>query len=383
MIHKPVFKFLIFLSLFLISNPVYSTETQSDDKLQKGIDYIYKIQFDSANAIFNEITTAKPDDPSGWFFKMIVEWWKINLNKDDESNDENFLKSVDKVIEVTDKILDKNDEDYTALFYQGGAIGFRGLVRSIRESWLKAAEDGKDALNLFTKASELNANNKDILFGIGLYNYFAEYVPNKYPFLKPLMIIFPSGDKAKGLFQITDAADNSKLAKYEARGILAYLNINYENNYYESEKNAKILLEKFPNNPVFEKYLLKSYIGNGRWVEALTGWKKMLEKADSNMAGYNNDYLRREANYYIAVSMFSLRQELEAEQYLLKSEELSQKVDKSPGGYLAQIYLMKGILADKKGNRDEAVGYYNKVLSMDNFGNSHRDATAFKNSAYK
>lgn len=383
MIQKLVVTFIFCLSLFFVSNNVYSTQTQSDDKLQKGIEYIYKVQFDSANAIFNEMTTARPDDPTGWFFKMLVEWWKINLNKEDESNDQNFLISVDKVIEVTDKVLDKNDDDYTALFYQGGAIGFRGLMRSIRESWLKAAEDGKDALNLFTKASELNTNNKDILFGIGLYNYFAEYVPNKYPFLKPLMIIFPSGDKAKGLFQITDAADNSKLAKYEARGILAYLNINYENNYNESEKNAKILLEKFPNNPVFEKYLLKSYIGNGRWMEALTGWKKVLEKADSNTAGYNNDYTRREANYYAAVGLFSLRQEMEAEQYLLKAEELTNKLDKTPGGFNAQIYLMRGMLADKKGNRDEAISYYDRVLSMDQFSNSHRDAKAFKNNSYK
>ncbi len=380
MIHK-LFLISVFFILFL-SNKGYSAESQSDAKLQKGIEYIYNIQFDSANVIFNEMTSANPNDPAGWFFKMLVEWWKINLNKDDESNDEIFLNSVDKVIEVTDRILEKNENDYTALFYRGGAIGYRGLVRSLRESWFKAAEDGKDALNLFTKASELNTNNKDILFGIGLYNYFAEYVPEKYPFLKPLMIIFPNGDKAKGLFQITDAADNSKLAKYEARGILSYLYITYENNYFESEKNAKILVEKFPNNPVFEKYLLKSYIGLSRWIEALNGWKKVLEKADSNHAGYNNDYTRREANYYIAVTLFSMRNELEAERYLLKSEELSNKINGS-AAYLAQIYLMEGMLADKKGDRTSAIYNYDRVLAMENFSTTHRDATAFKNSAYK
>jgi tetratricopeptide (TPR) repeat protein len=380
MIHK-LFLISVFLILFL-SNKGYSTGSQSDAKLQKGIEYMYNVQFDSANVIFNEMTSANPNDPAGWFFKMLVEWWKINLNKDDESNDEIFLNSVDKVIDVTDRILDKNENDYSALFYRGGAIGYRGLVRSLRESWFKAAEDGKDALNLFTKASELNTNNKDILFGIGLYNYFAEYVPQKYPFLKPLMIIFPNGDKAKGLFQITDAADNSKLAKYEARGILAYLHITYENNYFESEKNAKILVEKFPNNPVFEKYLLKSYIGLGRWIESLNGWRKVLEKADSNIVGYNNNYTRREANYYIAVTLFSMRNELEAESYLLKAEELSNKLDNS-AAYLAQIYLMEGMLADKKGDRISAIYNYDRVLAMDNFSNTHHDANAFKKNPYK
>ncbi len=45
------------------------------------------------------------------------------------------------------------------MFYKGGALGYRGLVRSLRESWLKAAEDGREALNLLQKAYDINKNN--------------------------------------------------------------------------------------------------------------------------------------------------------------------------------------------------------------------------------
>ena len=41
--------------------------------------------------------------------------------------------------------------------------------------------------------------NKDVVFGVGLYNYFADYIPETYPVVKPLMLIFPKGDQFKGL----------------------------------------------------------------------------------------------------------------------------------------------------------------------------------------
>ncbi|MBK9229172.1 MAG: hypothetical protein IPL67_19460 [Ignavibacteria bacterium] len=60
----------------------------------------------------------------------------------------------------------------------------------MRENWFGAAEDGKEALNLLQEAYNLNPLNKDVIFGVGIYNYFAEYVPEVYPVVKPPMLIF-------------------------------------------------------------------------------------------------------------------------------------------------------------------------------------------------
>ena len=166
---------LSFVIILMATTNSYS-QNNDNELLQKGIEYIYEVKFDSASIIFDGMISKYPENPQGYFFKMLIEWWKINLDKENDANDMNFIKAVDKVIEVTDKILDKNEDDYIALFYKGGAVGYRGLVRSIRDSWLKAAEDGREALNLFAKANELNPNDKDISFGIGLYNYFG-FIP--------------------------------------------------------------------------------------------------------------------------------------------------------------------------------------------------------------
>ena len=344
--------------------------------------YVYHLKFDSAEMQFNKVKSMEPRNPAGYFFDALVEWWKINLDKTDESRDEEFYERIEKVVDVADEILDENEYDVNALFYKGGALGYRGLVRSLRDSWLKAAEDGKEALNLLKIASDLNPANKDALLGIGIYNYFAEYVPERYPIVKPLMIIFPKGDKIKGLFQIKEAASNSKFGKYEARFILAFLYLKYEKNFYESESYSRNLFQEFPENPVFEKYLYNSYVGLGKWYEAINGWEFVLQKYLNGQPGYNNLSLQREANYYIALSFSKLGRILEAEKHLLKSEEITKIIDKEDTAFGAFTYLLLGMLNDAKGNKDLAYEYYDKVISMKNFQNSRADAENLKKTGY-
>lgn len=370
------------IGFFTICSSSYSQT--SDERILKGIDYVYNLSFDSAQAEFNQVIAADPDNPAGYFFNTMVEWWKINLNKENDSLDEGFFEKAEKVIEVADEVLDKNEFDDNAMFYKGGALGYRGLVKSLRESWLKAAEDGREALNLLQKAYEINSNNKDVVFGVGLYNYFAEYIPEAYPVVKPLMLIFPKGDKIKGLSQIKETSVESRYAKNEAKFVLAYLNLVYEKNYIEAEYYSKMLNEEFPDNPVFEKYLYSSYIGQGKWNEAIDGWKDIIEKIDSNKYGYNNKNLSREANYYVALSLTKLNRILEAEPFINKAEEITKIIDKdNETAYTAFIYLILGMLNDSKGNISTANLFYDKVLEMKNFQNSHQEAQKFKKERYK
>lgn len=367
---------LLIVFSFLVSESSFSQS--SDDLIKKGVLYVYHLKFDSAEMQFNKVKSKEPLNPIGYFFHALVEWWKINLDKTDESLDEEFYERIEKVVDVADEILDENEYDVNALLYKGGALGYRGLVRSLRDSWLKAAEDGKEALNLLKKASDLNPSNKDALLGIGIYNYFAEYVPERYPIVKPLMIIFPKGDKVKGLFQIKESASNSKFGKYEARFILAFLYLKYEKNFYESESFSKNLFQEFPENPVFEKYLYNCYVGLGKWYEAINGWDAVLQKNLNGQQGYNNLSLQREANYYIALSYSKLGKILEAEKYLFKSEEITKIIDKEDTAFGAFTYLLLGMLHDAKGNKDLANEYYDKVISMKNFQNSRTDAENLK-----
>lgn len=357
-------------------NIVYSQSR--DELILKGIEHIYKIEFDSAEVIFNEIIKQSPEQPEGYFFKTMVQWWRIYIDRVYEGHDNEFYNRVNKVVEVADNLLDKNKRNDKALFYKGGAIGYRGLLRSIRSNWLQAASDGRAALNLIEDANKYNQNNPDAIFGLGLYNYFAEYVPENYPVLKPLMILFPKGDKNKGLLQINQAIENSRYAKTEAESILGFLNLRYEKNFLTAETHFRNLHNKFPNNPIFESQLGSALVGQSKWQESFKVWANIIAKSDSGIAGYINQRLQRDANYYSALSLLRLGNPGEAEKYSVKSIELSERIDNNDNAFKSFSYLYAGEIFAKNGNAFKAREYYEKVLSMENFNNIHSEAVRLK-----
>jgi len=373
---------LVTLLLFVLSVNFFAFSQPKTGEVIQGINYIYHLKFDSASIVFDKQIKNYPDNPVGYYFSAMIEFWKINLNRADISNDDVFLNKVEKVIEVADRVLEHNENDFYALLYKGGAIGYRGLLRSIRESWLKAAEDGKVALNLLSKAINLNSRNKDALFGIGVYNYFAEYVPEKYPLLKPLLIIFPAGNKTLGLQQIKETSQQGIYAKTEATYILAFLYLFYEKNYVEAEYYSKILFEQFPENPVFEKYYFTSLVGQSRFDEALEGWKSIYDKTNQSLTGYNSPYLKREATFYISLCLLRLMRITEIEPYINACIKLSEELEKEDTSFKVWAYLYRGMMYDVKGDRKRAIDDYNKVISMEEFQNSHQEAKRYLANPY-
>lgn len=373
---------LSLLLAFFCANNSYS---QSRDELMtKGIDYVYEIKFDSAKAIFQQIINNDPQDPTGYFLIAMEEWWKIYLNKNDESNDENYRTAVDKCLDVCDERLDKNENDDWALFLKGGIIGYRGFLNGLRDKWLAAVDDGREGLSLLKRCVEINPSNKDALLGIGLYNYAVNYVTDRYPFLKTLLFFFPTGNKEEGFAQLRDCIEHAKFARTEATFVMCYVYLAYEKNYYEAVKYADTLYKQYPDNPIAEKFLANCYSGEGRWAGSLVLWRDILMKIDSSYPGYNNTYLKRETLYYLGLGNMKMRNLDTALMYYTQALVMSPLIDKgkeSPMQVFSALGL--GMVYDMKGNHDEAVKYYDRVLDMEDIEDSHEAARTYKEKGYK
>jgi len=366
--------FLIILLIYSFSG-LYSQS--KSETVQIILNHIYSCNFDSSKIFINQLIKNNPNDPESHFYAVLNAWWKINIDKRNEKLDDEFNEKINEVIEICDDKLDNNSNDFNALLFKGGSLGYRGLVKSLREKWLSAADDGKQALNLLDEALKINSQNKEAMLGIGIYNYFAEYVPSRYPYLKPLLLLFPKGDKIKGLAQIKEASLYSSIANNEANYILAYLNLNYEKNFVESENYSLQLNKKYPANPIFDRFLNSSYIGLGKFEDALNGWSRIRKNNKENISGYNNETVLREADYYIAVSLHRLNRIEEVSEYLNECEYINNKLDKDENSFKVFTYLLQGMYFDAIGNRGKALEYYNRVLDANEFGNSHEEAKKF------
>lgn len=369
-------KITVIIILFGINLVAQNSDFES--RVESGIKQIYNIKFAEAEKTFRSLIADYPDHPAGRFFLAMIDWWKILLDVENESHDEIFFQKLEDVIFQCDKILEKDPQNVDALFFKGGSIGFRGRLRALRESWLKAADDGREALPIVERASRLDPDNLDVQLGFGIYNYYAAVIPEEYPLIKPLMIFFPSGNKEEGLRQLRNTAFNGKYAKYEARYFLMTIFYRYESNPWQAEEFAKMLVDDFPDNPTFQRWLGRIYVRQGKLQLADSLFKDVLRKADENFYGYNFPVALREADYYVGYN-YKLNNELDsAKIYLTRCAEISQQIDKEEeSGFLINSVLYLAQISEAKNLFEEAISYYERLLKMRDWGNSH---TLAKNS---
>ena len=378
-------KLFVFISFLLLFGKNISSQTLHFDSLvTTGIKQIYSINFSDAEVTFRKLMADYPGHPSGRFFLAMIDWWRILLDLDVETYDELFFQKIEDVIYNCEQILEKDPNNIDALFFKGGAIGFRGRLRAYRESWLKAADDGREALPIVEQASILDPENRDVQLGFGIYNYYADVIPDRYPLLKPLMIFFPDGNREKGIEQLTNTALRGKYAKYEARYFLMTLYYTYENNPYKAEEFANMLVSDFPNNPIFEKWQGRISAKRGDYFSGSKIFTSIMSKAEKNLPGYNTKKTKREASYYIGLQHRNTNQLDSARHFFEMCADISKEIDKKEeSGFWVNAYLYLGMINDQLGNRDKAVEYYEKLLDMREYHNSHELAKKYLSEPFR
>jgi tetratricopeptide (TPR) repeat protein len=377
--------YLVFLLLFLVTSPAESQWIEDpavDARVQRGIDYIYNIEFEKADKEFAEVIRLAPGHPAGYFFQAMTEWWRILSDFDEESRDKAFLGMLDRVVEMCDERLEKNENDVTALFFKGGAVGFKGRLRANRGAWLAAANDGLVALPVVRKAYKLEPANYDVLLGMGIYNYYADLVPSQYPVVKPLMLFLPGGDKKKGLEQLELAATKARYAKVEAMYFLLQTYSTYEKQYVRALELARELHSKYPKNPLFHRMYGRCYISLGYWAEAFQIFNEVEVCYRNHQVGYD-DYDVREAYYYIGRHLFLAGRLEDALKNFYRCDEISRKLDKSgSSGFMSMANLTIGMIYDLQKKRGSALAQYQKVLNMKEYENTYKEARRFMEQAY-
>ena len=216
---------LVFVLLQAHAQPAVMTTdwAKVHDQTVRGIDQLYNLEMDKAEATFSEVIRMAPEDPRGHFFMSMIHFWVFTLNKDEKAF-ESFFELTDKVIAICDKLLDRDENDVVATFFLGGAYGYRGIAYQRNGSVLKAAWDGRKGYSYLKDAVTLKPDLYDAQMGFGLFSYLVGKVPKSYRWL--LNIIGFNGDVEGGLASLKMAADSGTYTRTEARFFLAqFLNV--------------------------------------------------------------------------------------------------------------------------------------------------------------
>ncbi len=353
----------------------------ADSLTRQGIFYIYNLQFDSAEAYFGELIRRYPEHPAGYFMDAMVSWWKILTSRRTRQHDEEFLQKIERVLQVCEPILQRNPYDIVGLFFKGGALGYRGRFYAMRERWIRAANDGREAFNILLQVQRLAPSNHDVLLGTGIYNYYAVKLPEMYPILRPLLLFLPPGDKELGILQLQASARHARYAATEARVVLLQILYDFEQNAAEALSVAEELHRDYPRNPYFHRYLGRCYVRLGDLQRMEETWREILRRCIEKWTGYD-ELTAREALYYVGLALMQRGQYEEALQYLYKCDELSRVLDEDPSGFMVKTNLNIGKIYDLQGKRDLALMQYRKVLSWRDVQNSHAEARRYIEKPY-
>lgn len=355
------------------SSVLYEPEVQAS--ASAGLEALYNFQFARADSLFHLISEQHSDHPIGPCLEALTLWWTILLNLGDRSHDEAFFAAMDEVIQRSNERLSRNKSDFDAMFFKGIALGFRGRLRSNRRDWIRAAADGKRAMDYVLAVADADSSNADFALGRGLYQYYAALIRDKYPSLRPITAFLPSGNRRLGLQELIRTATDGYYMQTEAMYFLVQINYLYERNFRASVEQISWLRDRFPNNSFFHTLEGRIYAGWHQWAASDTVFTAVLERYKARQIGYTPS-MAEQALYFLARSRIVKDEPSSALTFLLSLEALTARLDTdSYFRVLGRLY--QGIAHDLMGQRDQAVARYREVLRMKRWGSSHSNARRY------
>ncbi len=115
------------------------------------------------------------------------------------------------------------------------------------------------------------------------------------------------------------------------------------------------------------------YIKKGNYHTASKYFLEIKKKYEKNILGYS-DVLMREASYYLGVNYMNKNEIDLAKSSFELCTNLSEKLDErndEESGFQINGYLYLGKISANTNNIESAKKYYNKVLDMRDYRNSH------------
>lgn len=327
----------------------------------EAINQMYNYKFYEADKEFRWLRLRYPKHPMPTFLMGLAEWWKIVPNTDETGYDDQCLMYMDSTITLAEDLYDNSENKLEPSFFLAAAYAFKSRLYSERKKWAKATFAGKNALKYFEKCKGNADFSPELLFGDGMYNYYAQWIPENYPLLKPILLFFPKGNKVSGIKELEKTANTAFYTRVEARYFLVQI-YSMENQYDKAYQMSKYMNEQYPDNPFFERYFARSAFVTGRTNEAERISKDILEKVSRTQSGYEGVSGRTAAYILAYINAIFYKNTPEAKKYYQQSVDFSKLTNSTTSGYYLSSLIGLAKIATEEKDYDLAQTYFKEVI---------------------
>ncbi|MGB7848794.1 MAG: hypothetical protein WBL63_24495 [Candidatus Acidiferrum sp.] len=254
------------------------------------LEHIYSGRRDLALPEIHLLQQQAPDDALGYLLEAEAQWWKIwcasaefkygmtmARHRDKVPADQGYLELTTKARSLAEASIHRNGSAQMRL-YAAMADALAARLYGLRGESRAAARAGVRARENFLKAIAQDPTLSDAYMGLGLYNYYVDTLSTVARVLRFFMGI-PGGSKEEGIRQLQRAIQEGQLTPPVARFYLAMNLHTYDRHYEEALEVIGPLVNKYPQNPLFQLVCGDLYAKLGRKQLAETCYHAAAEAA--------------------------------------------------------------------------------------------------------
>lgn len=334
------------------------TLAAGDEACRAALELSYGGSTSLALARLAELNARQPREPLCRYVELLVRAWILEQAPHDPQLDADFHGRSEQLVRLADQLLERNPADARARFARGAAHGISSrlhLYRVEKGAAMRSAVNMREDLQRVPVNDALHA---EALFGLGLYDYYADVLPRLLKLLRFLARI-PGGDRVRGLAALEAAEQRALWHRTEAEVQLCDIYVYYEDRMDDALSRLRALRQRYPAAPLWGLRLanhLRERLGLFRESAAVA--RELVSAAEA-----------QQANHAPVVGLMARVIWAEALLDDLQPGDARRVIEPALAGsaeapwVAARAHLVTGLCLELEGNRGAALVHYRAALS--------------------
>lgn len=390
---RPLTRTLAVLIL-LAANGVAGLEEQ----LAVGFDHFYNLEYDESRAAFEKAAVEYPMSPlpqdgiaqavlyremfrNGALESELIDGTdsflrrpKMEVTKETETR---FFSAINRALELSQKELDENPRDKTALHARAVGFAFRSNWNFlVRKAWRDSLRDATAARKLEDQILAIDPQDPDAPLGRGVHEYIIGGLPWTWRTLG--FIVGFHGDKARGLATVERVAKYGTRNKPDAEIMLCA--------FYRRDRQSKKalplladLIRRYPRNYLlrFEQAKMFADVGDGK--SALATLDEIQRLKEAKAPGLVNAPLVK-IYFERATIQFWYR---ELDQSMANFKKVTAAPDDLDLNTGVSSFMRMGQILDLQNQHKQAAEFYRKAIAFAPEAEAAQESRRYISTPYK
>ena len=292
----PVRQFLLLILLAAPAAARESTLTPEMDRLvMAGVDAIYRMDFDAADAAAKEAMALNPAYPHAYLGSAATDFIRYLYGppQPDDRLVKAFEAKTDTAIAVAETWLKTHPDDADVLLVLGSGYGIRARLAMERHQFLKAWTSGSRSMKYIRASIKADPKEYDSYLGLGMFDYYVDTIPRFAGWLAKIML---GGSRERGLKELAVTSEHGHFARTAAQLIQVEI---FTQDAFGARDTAEAvrlmrgIRAKYPDSSMLHSAEIVALYENGNADEGLREAREYLKRVQAGRYAAGNVTMAR------------------------------------------------------------------------------------------